>query len=65
MQVTLGARVVLRRNICIVDGLVSGVVGTVVGCEYPNGHRQAGEQPIGIVILVDNPKVGRQTRGSD
>lgn len=55
----------LRNNICTADGLVNGVVGTIVGFEYPDGAREPGVQPSGMNIIFDNPRVGRESRGSD
>ena len=54
----------LRRNQCTVDGLVNGAMGTVVGYEWPEGQRMAGQQPCGLLIFFDNKAVGRQTRGT-
>ena len=55
----------LRRNQATADGLVNGVIGTAVGFEWPDGIRQAGQQPCGISIKFDNPRVGREIRGTD
>ena len=55
----------LRRNMCTEDGLVNGAMGTIVGYEWPAGHRTGEEQPCGLSILFDNPRVGRLTRGAD
>lgn len=62
----MGARIMLRRNVCttVTDGLVNGAMGTVVGFEWPEGHRTANSQPSGISVLFDNCKVGRMTRNS-
>ena len=55
MQVAIGARVMLRRNVCTEDGLVNGAMGLVVGYEWPGGHRTAAEQPCGLRVLFDDP----------
>ena len=44
MQVAIGARVMLRHNMCTSDGLVNGAMGTVVGFEWPEGQRIMGQQ---------------------
>ena len=64
MQVAIGARVMLRRNVCTEDGLVNGAMGSVVGYEWPGGHRTAAEQPCGLRVLFDNARVGRLSRGA-
>jgi len=64
MQVAIGARVMLRRNVCTIDGLVNNAMGTIVGFEWAEGQRILGLQPCGIRILFDDQKVGRQTRGT-
>ena len=64
MQLALGARIMLRRNIYTSYRLVNGVVGTIVGFEWPDGSRAPGEQPCGISVKFDNPRLGRETRGS-
>lgn len=55
----------LRNNICTADGLVNGVVGTIVGSEHPDDAREPGVHPSGMNIIFDNPRVGKETRGSD
>ena len=40
-------------------------MGTIIGYEWPNGHRIAEEQPSGLRILFDNPRVGRLSRGTE
>ena len=62
----MGARIMLRRNVCttVTDGLVNGAMGTVVGFEWPEGHRTANTQPSGISVLFDSCKVGRMARNS-
>ena len=64
MQVAIGARVMLRRNMCTGDGLVNGAMGTVTGYDWLGGQRTAGQQPCGINVLFDNPRVGSITRGT-
>jgi hypothetical protein len=63
----VGARVMLRRNIGIIgtkDGLVNGVMGTVVGFEWPEGVAvdDPERQPTAIKILLDNKRVGQIAR---
>ena len=52
----------LRRNMCTCDGLVNGAMGTIIGYDWPGGQRQDGQQPCGIKVLFDNPRVGIATR---
>ena len=46
------------------DGLVNGAMGTVVSFEWPEGYQIMGQQPCGIIIMFDDQRVGRQTRGT-
>ena len=55
----------LRHNMCTEDGLVNGAMGTIVGYDWLAGQRTGEEQPCGLSILFDNPRVGRLTRGTD
>ena len=64
MQVAIGARVMLRRHVCTEDGLVNGAMGSVVGYEWPGRRRTTAEQPCGLSVLFDNPRVGRLSRGT-
>ena len=43
LQVAMGARSMLRRNVCTADGVVNGVVGNVVLLGL-SGHRVRGQQ---------------------
>ena len=52
----MGARIMLRRNVCTADGLVDGAMGTIVGFEWPQVQRTANTQPSGISVLFDNCK---------
>ena len=54
----------LRHNVCTEDGLVNDTMGSVVGYEWPGGRRTAAEQPCGLSVLFDSPKVGRLSRGT-
>jgi len=60
IQMAVGARVTLRRNIGTEDGLVNGVTGT----EWPEGVPvdSPDRQPIAINVLFDNERVGRLGR---
>jgi ATP-dependent exoDNAse (exonuclease V) alpha subunit len=64
IKIAVGARVMLRRNIGSEDGLVNGVMGTVVGFEWPEGvpvdHPE--RQPSAIKVLFDNERVGWKAR---
>ena len=63
-QVAIGARAMLRRNMCTCDGLVNGAMRTIVGFEWPEGQRITGQQPCGINTMFEDQRVGRQTRGT-
>jgi hypothetical protein len=58
------ARVMLRRSIGTEDGLVNGVMGTVVGFEWPEGVAvdDPERQPTAIKVLFDNKRVGQKAR---
>ena len=64
LRVAKGHKTMLRRNICIEDGLVNGAMGTIVGFEWPEGRRTEGQQPCGLHILFDDSRSGRMTRNS-
>jgi hypothetical protein len=54
----------LRRNIGTEDGLVNGVMGTVVGFALPEGVAvdDPDRQPTAIKVLFDNKRVGQKAR---
>jgi hypothetical protein len=53
----------LRRNIGTEDGLVNGVVGTVVGFEWPEGPvDDPARQPTAVQVLFDKFRVGQKGR---
>jgi hypothetical protein len=53
----------LRRNIGTKDGLVNGVMGTVVGFEWPEGPvDDPARQPIAVQAPFDNSRVGQKGR---
>jgi hypothetical protein len=58
----------LRRNIDTSDGLVNGVLGTVVAFQWPShAAQQQGEQPSEVLVKFDHPTVGaryRELRGA-
>jgi hypothetical protein len=60
----VGTRVLLRRNIGTEDGLVIGVMGTVVGFEWPEGVAvdDPERQPTAIKVLFDNKRVGQKAQ---
>ena len=60
----MGARIMLRCNVCTADGLVNGAMGTIVRFEWSQGQRTVNTQPSCISVLFDNCKVGRMTRNS-
>jgi ATP-dependent exoDNAse (exonuclease V) alpha subunit len=59
----VGARVMLRRIIGTEDGLVNGVMGTVVGFEWPEGVAvdDPERQPTAIKVLFDNKRAKSTT----
>jgi len=60
----VGARVLLQWMIGTEVGLVNGVMGIVVGFEWPEGvpvdHPE--RQPTAIKVLVDKERVGQKVR---
>jgi hypothetical protein len=64
IKMAVGARVMLRRNIGTEDGLVNGVMGTVVGFQWPEGVAvdDPERQPTAIKVLFDNKRVGQKAR---
>jgi len=64
IKMAVGARVMLRQNIGTEMGLVNGVMGTVVGFEWPESvpveHPE--RQPTAINGLFDNERVGQKAR---
>jgi hypothetical protein len=60
LEMCLGARVMLRRNIDVTDGLVNGALGTVAGfawCDGAKAHKQR-SLPAAVFVEFDNEKVG-------
>jgi ATP-dependent DNA helicase PIF1 len=63
IKIAVGARVMLRRNIGTEDGLVNGVMGTVVGLEWPEGPvDDPARQPTAVQAPFDNSRVGQKGR---
>ena len=58
LYVKVGARVTLIYNVWTFDGLVDGVMGTIVGIKW-NKEQSKVEY---IVVEFDNPKAGRNQR---
>ena len=52
----MGARVMLRKNVCTEDGLVNGACGTITGFCWSHEDSST-TQP--DVILFDNKDVGK------
>ena len=65
IELAVGSRVMLRRNIDLDDGLVNGVLGTVEKIVFPCLRRDqsfVGEIPDSILIKFDDPRIGRYHR---
>ncbi len=70
LKVAVGARVMLRFNIDVEDGLVNGVCGTIRAIEFANGalenasvHYNSDQiLPEAIYVQFDNAQVGHLTR---
>jgi hypothetical protein len=76
LQVRVGARVMLRRNIDIPDGLVNGAVGEITALRYPDGTEIGpsegevqvpwpGGSPAALMVTFDNAAVGKRWRASN
>ena len=57
LHLKLKSRVMLINNICVMDGMVNGAVGELIGVE----ERRNGEVDK-LVIKFDNPQTGAETR---
>ena len=58
LYVKVGARVTLIYNVWTFDGLVNGVMGTIVGIKWSKEQSKVEY----IVVEFDNPKAGRNQR---
>jgi len=58
LRMAVEAKVMLIRNIDVMDGLVNGAQGTIVGMT------QSGSEVAVILVQFDNPVVGAKTRAS-
>lgn len=60
-HVGVGSRIMLRRNISVVDGLVNGATGVVRSIEWLHGAAgpsKIGELPDRVMVLFDDKRVG-------
>lgn len=60
IELAVGSRIMLRRNISITDGLVNGAMGVLKGFKWPALRRdqlEPGELPDAILILFDDPSI--------
>ena len=65
LKLSVGARVMLRRNINCGDGLVNGARGTIVGFKWPGNalnQSKPGEIPTEVYVQFLDPKVGRLSK---
>jgi len=57
VQVAIGARVMLIRNVDVSDGLANGTQGEVVDIKFTSNRT-----PVAVLVRFDNEKVGKSTR---
>ena len=62
IQLAVGAKVMITKNVCTRDGLVNGMMGTVVGFHPPPNHTDTDFRPVFILVQLDDPKAGREAR---
>jgi len=66
LQLGIGARIMIRRNVYQEDGLVNGCVGTCAGFKWANGDgpSSADDTPVAVLFQPDDcRRVGLLTRG--
>ena len=63
IELAIGARVMITKNVDTSDGLVNGMLGTVVGF-YPEplGDPSSSFNPSFILVELDDPEAGQATR---
>ena len=62
IQLAVGANVMITKNVCTRDGLVNGMMGTVVGFHPPPNPTDTDFRPVFILVQLDDPKAGREAR---
>jgi len=61
IELCIGAKVLLIKNIAVADGLVNGVFGNVTHIEFSSNDTN---MPIAVWVTFDSEKVGKKTRSS-
>ena len=58
IQLAIGAKVMITKNVCTKDGLVNGMMGTVVGFHPLPSPTDTDFRPVFILVQLDDPKAG-------
>ena len=59
LRLSIGARVMLLRNIDTATGLVNGAQGTITAFQWESSQRKEGELPQSVSIKFDDPTAGQ------
>lgn len=68
IEIAIGSRVMLRRNLCISDGLVNGVMGVIKKLKWPalrHDQLETGELPDAVFVEFDDSSIGQRRKNTD